>query len=123
MKSLLQAINHCHKHRVAHRDIKPENIMFTESEGKVSNIRLIDFGLAHRAENVISEMVGTPYYIAPEVIKKQYGLKCDIWSLGVILYVLLSGYLPFSGDTAEEVFGKIETDIQKRVKPQQAPEA
>lgn len=54
-------------------------------------------------------MVGTPYYIAPEVLKKQYGLKCDIWSLGVIMYILLSGYLPFAGNSASDVFKKISS--------------
>ena len=109
MKKLLQAINHCHANNIAHRDIKPENIMFKEQNGEFTGIKLIDFGLAQSAEQAISDMVGTPYYLAPEVLKKQYGIKCDIWSMGVIMYILLSGYLPFAGGSAPEVFKKIQS--------------
>jgi calcium-dependent protein kinase len=52
-------------------------------------------------------IVGTPYYVAPEVLAGHYGLECDCWSLGVIMYILLSGYLPFTGTTAAEVFEKV----------------
>jgi calcium-dependent protein kinase len=53
-------------------------------------------------------IVGTPYYVAPEVLQGHYGLECDCWSLGVIMYILLSGYLPFTGSTAAEVFEKVQ---------------
>ena len=92
MRQLFQAINHCHALDIIHRDIKPENIMVTNDD----QIRLIDFGLAAVAKKrTLTEFAGTPYYMAPEVIKHLYGRKSDIWSLGVILYTLLSGYLPF----------------------------
>ena len=61
-------------------------------------MKLIDFGLALHSDSDSSDtMVGTPYYIAPEVLQNRYGFACDMWSLGVIMYILLSGYLPFSG--------------------------
>lgn len=105
MKSLFQAINHCHAQNVVHRDIKPDNIMITEND----TVRLIDFGLSKASKNKkLTTVAGTPYYMAPEVLEGSYGQKADIWSLGVILYTLVSGYLPFQGANAAEVFRKIK---------------
>ena len=105
MKKLLKAINHCHTQNIAHRDIKPENIMITED----GDLKLIDFGLSKQVKNQkMKTIVGTPYYVAPEVLAGKYNTKCDIWSLGVIMYILLSGYLPFSGDKDNEVFEKVK---------------
>ena len=90
---------------IAHRDIKPENILITDS----GDLKLIDFGLSKQVKfKKMKTIVGTPYYIAPEVLDGKYGVKCDIWSLGVIMYILLSGYLPFSGSNAAEVFEKVK---------------
>jgi calcium-dependent protein kinase len=92
MKQLFSAVNHCHANGVIHRDIKPENIMLT----KDNQIRLIDFGLSKiRKERLEREIAGTPYYMAPEMLEGRYDEKVDSWSLGVLLYVLVSGYLPF----------------------------
>lgn len=108
MTKLLKAINHCHSEGIAHRDIKPENIMITED----GDLKLIDFGLSKQVKDKkMKTIVGTPYYIAPEVLKGKYGVKCDIWSLGVIMYILLSGYLPFGGDNAKDVFQKVQNGI------------
>ena len=75
-----------------HRDIKPDNIMITNDD----RVRLIDFGLAVESKRRdLTEIAGTPYYMAPEVIKSTYGKQSDLWSLGVVLYTLVSGYLPF----------------------------
>jgi len=95
MEKLFQAINHCHAQGVIHRDIKPENIMITDS----GSVRLIDFGLskANRGNANMTTVAGTPYYMAPEVLMGSYGAKADIWSLGVLMYTLVSGYLPFQG--------------------------
>ena len=83
-----------------HRDIKPDNIIVTND----NQIRLIDFGLAAVAKKrTLTDEAGTPYYMAPEVFKHLYGKRSDIWSLGVILYTLLSGYLPFQGDNVNEL--------------------
>lgn len=74
------------------------------------DLKLIDFGLSKQVKNQkMKTIVGTPYYVAPEVLQGKYNMKCDIWSLGVIMYILLSGYLPFAGDKANEVFEKVKT--------------
>ena len=105
MEKLFKAINHCHAQNVIHRDIKPENIMITDQ----GSVRLIDFGLSKASRTQkLTEMAGTPYYMAPEVLKGSYMAEADIWSLGVLLYCLVSGYLPFQGGSANEVFGKIK---------------
>lgn len=103
MKKLLRAVNHCHANRIVHRDIKPENIMI----GKDGELKLIDFGLSKQSKSKTSHMstiAGTPHYMAPEVLDGDYNFKVDIWSLGVLMYVLLSGYLPFYGENRNEVF-------------------
>ena len=106
MKSLFQAINHCHAQNIVHRDIKPDNIMITQND----TVRLIDFGLskASKTNKNLTTVAGTPYYMAPEVLDGSYSKKADIWSLGVLLYTLVSGYLPFQGNSAAEVFRKIK---------------
>ena len=92
-KQLLTAINHCHSNFVAHRDLKPENIML-EDPKRLDHIKLIDFATAARFNEknpTFFEKRGTPYYIAPEVLSEKYDKKCDIWSIGVISYIMLSG--------------------------------
>jgi len=104
MYQLLQSVSYMHKKGIVHRDIKPENILF-ETTSNDSPIKIIDFGLSRRhAANLdkpMSTLVGTPYYIAPEVLKKRYENKCDLWSVGVIAYILLCGYPPFNGKDNE----------------------
>jgi calcium-dependent protein kinase len=94
MKKLFSALNHMHSQGIVHRDIKPENIMVTKDD----ELKLIDFGLSKRnksMDNKMQTIAGTPYYMAPEVLNGEYDSKCDIWSLGVLLYVFMCGYLPF----------------------------
>ena len=93
MKKLLGACHHMHSQGIVHRDIKPENIMLSLN----GELKLIDFGLSKRQDGSkkLKTIAGTPYYMAPEVINGNYDSKVDIWSLGVLLYVFMSGYLPF----------------------------
>jgi calcium-dependent protein kinase len=97
MKQLLSAIAYCHSKKIVHRDLKPENLLIVKNNS--FEIKVIDFGLSRTFEpnkNMYSRM-GTPFYIAPEVLKKKYNEKCDVWACGVILYILLSGNPPFNG--------------------------
>lgn len=115
MRNLFLAINHCHSNNIVHRDLKPENIMLASSadgEFQSSDIRIIDFGLGKvfnkAKEGFLTAIVGTSYYVAPEVLDGHYSFECDCWSLGVIMYVILSGHLPFPGKTNSDVFMKIK---------------
>jgi len=93
MKKLIGACHHMHSQGIVHRDIKPENIMLSIS----GELKIIDFGLSKIQEGTkkLKTIAGTPYYMAPEVLDGKYDSKVDIWSLGVMLYVFMSGYLPF----------------------------
>ncbi|KAI3757220.1 hypothetical protein L6452_04754 [Arctium lappa] len=102
---LMQSVSHCHRLGIAHRDIKPENVLF-DSTGK---LMLADFGSAEwfgmNESGTMTGVVGTPYYVAPEVLLgREYNEKVDVWSAGVILYILLAGSPPFHGETPVETF-------------------
>lgn len=98
IKQVLSCINYCHSAKIVHRDLKPENILLEQNK-EFDQIKIIDFGtsLVYDPNKKLDEKLGTPYYIAPEVLGKSYGSKCDIWSIGVIVYILLSGIPPFNG--------------------------
>ena len=103
-KDLLKTLDYLHSMSICHRDLKPENILFTK-EGKV---KLADFGFARLMEGTNKfTMVGTPYYLSPEVISGDYNVKCDIWSLGVALFFALTRRLPFYGEGFEDLFSRI----------------
>lgn len=89
--------------------MKPENIIFEQLGEKELNLKIIDFGTSRKIfkDEKLSVKMGTPYYIAPEVLKKNYDQKCDIWSLGVIMYILFCGYPPFNGSTDEKIMERI----------------
>jgi calcium-dependent protein kinase len=111
MKQLLSAINYCHKKNIVHRDLKPEN-MLLEQDKDLEKLKIVDFGtsLSFDPDRALDEKLGTAYYIAPEVIKKSYNEKCDLWSCGVIMYILLSGEPPFNDPKAdnEAIMKKVE---------------
>ncbi|KAJ8747742.1 hypothetical protein K2173_013067 [Erythroxylum novogranatense] len=103
MRQLLEAIAHCHRFNIVHRDIKPDNVLFDSR----NRVKLADFGSADRlgAGEGMRSVVGTPYYVAPEVLTgREYNEKVDVWSAGVVLYVMLAGIPPFYGETVEEIF-------------------
>ncbi|KAI4324523.1 hypothetical protein MLD38_030006 [Melastoma candidum] len=109
-QQLIAAVDYCHSRGVAHRDLKPENLLLDEN----GNLKVSDFGLSALAESkrqdgLLHTTCGTPAYVAPEVInRKGYdGAKADIWSCGVILFVLLAGYLPFHDPNLMELYKKI----------------
>ena len=110
MFQILSAINYCHNMKVIHRDLKPENILIVDRDkNNYPRIKICDFGTSKMFEKgaVQKKLVGSSYYIAPEVLKKRYDEKCDIWSCGVILYILLSGRPPFGGDTDKEIMDNV----------------
>ncbi|KAL7600514.1 hypothetical protein Lser_V15G26782 [Lactuca serriola] len=109
-QQLISAVDFCHSRGVYHRDLKPENLLLDENE----NLKVSDFGLSALAESkredgLLHTTCGTPAYVAPEVINRRGydGDKADVWSCGVILYVLLAGYLPFHDSNILEMYRKI----------------
>ncbi|XP_023522624.1 CBL-interacting serine/threonine-protein kinase 6-like, partial [Cucurbita pepo subsp. pepo] len=109
-QQLISAIDFCHSRGVYHRDLKPENLLLDQD----GNLKVTDFGLTAFSEHLkqdglLHTTCGTPAYVAPEVIGKQGydGAKADLWSCGVILYVLLAGYLPFQDDNMVAMYRKI----------------
>ena len=100
-----EAVAYCHSKRIAHRDIKLDNLLLTE-EGNDASIKLADFGFAKRATGgkMLKTLCGTPNYMAPEIFDLKvpyYDYRCDMWSVGVVVYALIGGYLPFEGSLKE----------------------
>ena len=116
---ILSAINYCHQRKIIHRDLKPENIMIDNtSKNGYPYIKIIDFGTAKFiGEQYENQLIGSPYYMAPEVFEKKYTDKCDIWSIGIVLYFIISKRKPFNGDSFEDIFKCIkenEPDLQSK---------
>ncbi|CEM02372.1 unnamed protein product [Vitrella brassicaformis CCMP3155] len=109
LRQILSAIQYCHNCGVAHRDLKPENFLFLKKT-KDSPIKLIDFGLATRftTGEPMRTRAGTPYYVSPQVLEGRYGPECDVWSAGVMMYILLCGYPPFNGPSDAEIMQKVK---------------
>ncbi|CAG9324500.1 unnamed protein product [Blepharisma stoltei] len=109
MLDMVSAVKYCHEAGIVHRDLKPENLLL-ENKKPDARLKLIDFGTSKHFEpkEKMKHFIGTSYYVAPEVISGSYDSKCDVWSLGVILYIMLSGYPPFNGRSDEEIYKKIQ---------------
>lgn len=130
MRQLFSAVGFCHEQGVIHRDLKPENILIETQQEKLKeffHIKIIDFGTCEilQRNKMLKEQIGTSFYIAPEVLKNSYNEKCDLWSCGVILYILLCGAPPFYGTCEDEIFQKIVTgnysfkhSIWKKISPE-----
>lgn len=119
MRDVVKGVQYLHMHSIVHRDIKPENIL-CKSKGKPLQVKLADFGLANFSEDgtvqesigIGAGLVGTPGYVAPEVVKgEQYGPAVDLWACGVILYIMLSGKMPFYGRDDNECLRRIAGGI------------
>lgn len=109
-QQLVSAVDFCHSRGVSHRDLKPENLLLDENE----DLKVSDFGLSSlpeqlRNDGMLHTQCGTPAYVAPEVLRKKGydGAKADIWSCGVILYVLLAGFLPFQDENMMKMYRKV----------------
>jgi calcium/calmodulin-dependent protein kinase I len=109
VRQILEAVNYMHKKNIVHRDLKPENLLFKD-KSEDSPLMVTDFGLSKftEATSLLNTSCGTPGYVAPEIIsRKGHGIAVDLWSIGVITYVLLCGFQPFYGDDQAQLFKAI----------------
>ena len=123
MKQIFSAVDFCHQKGIIHRDLKPENILIEseeEAHKEFFTVKIIDFGTSGKLKSgeMFNLTVGTPLYVSPEVLKNKYNEKCDMWSCGVIMYMMLCGQPPFKGDNDEEIYqavkeGKYNFDDEK----------
>ncbi|CAI0435493.1 unnamed protein product [Linum tenue] len=119
IRQIVNVVHVCHFMGVMHRDLKPENFLLASREDDAP-IKATDFGLSVFIEEgkVYKELVGSAYYVAPEVLRRSYGKEIDVWSAGVILYILLSGFPPFWAETEKGIFDAIlETNLDLQSTP------
>lgn len=122
--TLARSIGYLHSHFVVHRDLKPENILLTKPFSEGGILKVTDFGLAHLCKlepklHIMHTCCGTPHYVAPEVLSSnQYSTEVDFWSIGVILYIMLSGFQPFNSHSIHEMYGMIIRGQYKFPSPQ-----
>ncbi|KAH9749496.1 calcium-dependent protein kinase 21 [Citrus sinensis] len=107
-RAIVNVVHHCHFMGVMHRDLKPENFLLSNKDGGAM-LKATDFGLSVFIDEgkVYRDIVGSAYYVAPEVLRRSYGKEIDVWSAGVILYILLSGVPPFWAETEKGIFDAI----------------
>lgn len=110
VQHMLRAVFYMHENKICHRDLKPENFLFATKESiDESILKVIDFGLACKFSDgqELKTKAGTPYYVAPQVLQGKYCQESDLWSIGVIMYVVLCGYPPFHGDNDADILAKV----------------
>ena len=106
-QQVMSCIQYCHNQNICHRDLKPENLLYLNPGSEKDNrIKVIDFGLSQACDRLKTK-VGTAYYVSPEILNGNYTHLCDIWSAGVILYILLSGDPPFNGPNDNAIYNKV----------------
>ena len=126
IQQILAAVAYCHRQNIVHRDLKPENILIDQRRS--NTIKVTDFGASatykpkgqKKAKNhkYIKDTVGSAYYVAPEVLTSEYDEKCDIWSVGAIMYTMLAGRPPFEGKSELEIIKSVKTGIYDLTIPQ-----
>jgi len=119
VKNMLSSLNYLHSNGIAHRDLKLENFIFTTKE-KDAEIKLIDFGFStnYLETGTMKEVVGTCYYLAPEVLKREYTQASDLWSLGVVIYMMVTGSVPFCGKNNDEIIASVKKETEDNDKMQ-----
>ncbi|KAL7613405.1 calcium-dependent protein kinase 1 [Lactuca sativa] len=107
-RTIVGVVEACHSMSVMHRDLKPENFLFVDKR-EDALLKTIDFGLSvfFKPGESFHDVVGSPYYVAPEILRKNYGPEADVWSAGVIVYILLSGVPPFWAETEQGIFEQV----------------
>jgi len=110
MKQIFSVLAYIHDNDIIHRDLKPENLLYIDAT-PASKLKVIDWGFALKCNrnHKLTSVVGTPYYVAPEVLHGNYGEECDLWSTGVIFYISLCGYPPFYGADNKEILKKVKS--------------
>jgi len=110
-------MNYCHSKGIVHRDLKPENLLFGSHDNL--SIKIADFGQStfYKNDSMLHKVAGTYIYMAPEVIKESYNEKCDIWSIGCIMFMILAGAIPFPGDTDDDIKDRILSGLFDKTRP------
>lgn len=118
LRQIASALVCLHQNKIAHCDLKPDNFLF-DGSGDDAKVKIIDFGMARalRRREYLKHLRGTPYYIAPEVLEGQYSEHCDMWSFGVVMFVMLFGFPPFHGNSDQDIFNAIRAGFTPEVKP------
>lgn len=118
----MSAVYYCHSNGIVHRDLKPQNLMLTSKDPEAS-IKVIDFGIADKlnSKRKITEVIGTPLFMSPEMFDGSYDEKCDIWSSGVILFMMITGTVPFTGSGVAQIKESVKAARIDFTKPVWAP--